>query len=834
MESRTIQNASSFHAVTPSSTFCPQCGASVKFRVDPANDRKSCPHCGYVLPHQIAHFKLSELIGIGGMGAVYRGIDTSLERDVAVKVMREEFAEDPKFVERFLREARATASLSHPNVAQIYSFGEQNSRYYLVMELLPNGSLDDRIRKEHRLPELDVLDIGIQVASGLRAAYERGLIHRDIKPGNILFAQDGTSKIVDFGLARFEMKSIAPLQEEGIWGTPYYIAPEKVSTQKEDFRSDIYSLGGTLFHALAGRPPFEAGTSTEVVLKHLHSPAVSLQAFAPDSTPQTAEVIGRMLKRDPAERPQSYSEVLNDLAYAKRFAMGKRPTVYLPVENKFPIGTLLSTLAIIAICLVVGVWLWIHRAKFFPFLEPESYPPSSPLTPVAIQTHPSQTKEPPPPPPSPSLSDYTTQIEDILNDAGGSNLAGALHQLVQIQKTLPPNHPLQLWLILHTAQIQWLLGYDADAMHRLQPLAKSISPTTLAPPIPELRYPQLLASILLGKISDRTLDKILPSLPEWMRAIVYFDAGLAALHQDQFSEAKRLWQIYIQIKHVPIHSWVLTYQTVAQDFIAEYNQFQDLMNEITDLQAAGKTLKVQQVLQENQGKYQNSNIQASIVKLIETNQHTLLQSQNKEEQERQMTQLAGSEKKLVEDMRVRGVPLMKNYQFDALLQAWKALAPNIKTQDNRKVLDFQIAMAQCFVDFKQQITKDVLAYPYDQEHMITRTNQQMSGKLYQIKDDKLFFRIEFGPDQYGETSCRWSDLLPSAVLELGDFYLMRAMKLPEPNNSELARRAIALAIFAREFGLSEGQTRKYLSLATQTEADIQDSLRQLFPPTIPK
>src|SRR3989338_6464198 len=118
-----------------SSKPCPQCGRKSKFKADSENHQKVCPHCGYVLPSQIAHFKLLQIIGSGGMGAVYRGLDTSLERHVAVKVMREEFARNPEFVERFLREARAAAALNHPHVAQIYSFGEQRSRYYLAMEL---------------------------------------------------------------------------------------------------------------------------------------------------------------------------------------------------------------------------------------------------------------------------------------------------------------------------------------------------------------------------------------------------------------------------------------------------------------------------------------------------------------------------------------------------------------------------------------------------------------------------------------------------------------------------------------------------------------------------
>src|SRR5205085_847272 len=158
--------------------------------------------------------------GTGGMGAVFRGLDTSLQREVAVKVMREELTKSEKFVSDFLREARATAALNHPNIAKIYTCGEDNGRYFIVMELLANGSLDDRINAGEKIDEVEVLDVGIQVASGLREAQKHGLIHRDIKPGNILFDEEGGTKLVDFGLARLEEKSEEHLREEGIGGTP--------------------------------------------------------------------------------------------------------------------------------------------------------------------------------------------------------------------------------------------------------------------------------------------------------------------------------------------------------------------------------------------------------------------------------------------------------------------------------------------------------------------------------------------------------------------------------------------------------------------------------------
>lgn len=813
---------------------CPQCGTGVKFRLDPTSQRKSCPHCGYVLPNQIGHFKLAQIIGTGGMGAVYRGLDTSLERQVAVKVMREEFARNPQFVESFLREARAAASLNHPNVAQIYSFGEQNSRYYLVMELLPNGSLDDRIEKEHRLPEVEVLDIGIQVAGGLRAAYERGLIHRDIKPGNILFGQDGTSKVVDFGLARFESKGAASTQEEGIWGTPYYIAPEKVSDNLEDFRSDIYSLGGTLFHALAGRAPFEAGTSTEVVLKHLRAPAVSLKTFSPDTTPQTAEVIGRMLKRDPAERQQSYDELLNDLAYAKRFALEKKPPAAVEKEEDFPIGMLVGTLAMIVICLIVALWLWFHREKYFGTGK------TVPTVAVVPPTNTTAAVKPPPPvipvkppPVEDTPPDYEEQIEHAHGTAANGSAGIAVSEFDHIRLSLPANHPLDPWLKLHTARALWMSGpgRESEAITSLTAHLDSTTAESLASGVSTNQYPQLLELILIGKISGSALDKNLTGLPDWMKAMAHFDAGLSALHQNRPSETLRLWQHYAQMEVSKDVSWPYAYQPMVRNFEREYADFKEIEKKTSEMQGAGKFLEIQDLLEKSQDQWRTPVIQ-EMVKAIGDKNRELAAKQQKEKEEKErkaQEEFAKEETRLLDEVRKKKSQFMATYRFDLLLKEWQTLDPKIKTDANRKILAYHTGVAQCLADMKDRFALDVAAIPYDQGKLTKRNNAPLPGKLVQIKEEKLVFKLDLGNGLSGETACQWADLLPSAMYALSDFYAQKSREAKEPNNSNIAHRDIALALFAREYGLQPNLVSKNLSEADQTGADVKELIKLLFP-----
>jgi len=849
---------------------CPQCGTGVKFKVDTSSNRRSCPHCGYILPNQVAHFKLLHIIGSGGMGAVYLGLDTSLERNVAVKIMREEFAKNQQFVDSFLREARAAAALNHPNVAQIYSFGQQNARYYLVMELLPFGSLDDRIEKEKRLPELDVLDVGMQVASGLRAAHEKNLIHRDIKPGNILFAQDGTAKVVDFGLAIFDSKTAGAPQEEGIWGTPYYIAPEKVLGNPGDHRSDIYSLGGTLFHALAGRAPFEAGTSTEVVLKHLHSPAVSLHAFAPDCTLQTTEVIGRMLKRDPAERHQNYEELLNDLAYAKRFAQQKRPPEKIEVQSEFSTGALVSTILLILALIGIGIGTWKYRDKFLS--EPSTNRVQTPLpatnqTNRTVLTPPNQLPQKPPTPPvQKSPLDFAAEIKsahDILS-GGRDKLKDAMNRFVSIQKKLPPGDSKQRrWIDLYLARMSVINSLmlkqpqppDAqqknleEAKKSLDLLAGKISADSMktfsSPEEYEEKYAEISATVLNGKMSGRGFGEALPKMPAWMQISALFDAGLTALRNDQLSESVRYWQEYSKSCKKFENAadleqpWVLSYQAVARDAVEEVRHFESVKGKADRLKSESRLREIKDLLEKEViNAAWKMPVTSRLVSAIRDENDQAINKQEREQEESRKAEHAQQvefEKKLVDEMLAVKASLQSSYQFEQLLEGWKKLDPKVKTDENRKIVQFNIDVTQCLANYKESLVRDVQVHPYDREELVTRSNRKMIGKLHKIEGDKLLFRQSTGTGGSIETSCVWSELPAGAVIKLGEFYLKRIEQIPEPNNSELARRVIALAVLAREYKVpnSESYIKTCLNYAGRTGADIKDAIEKLFPHVFP-
>ena len=300
---------------------CWICGAALDAGGYEPLVRVVCRNCGQknLLQRTFDHFVPVETLGAGGMGTVYKARDTQLERFVALKLLHKNLTSEADHDVQLQQEARIAASVNHPNVVQIFSLGMDHGQFYVVMELIDHGSLDDLIESQGRVPEHQVLDIGIQIARGLRAANRKGLIHRDVKPANILFVDEQAAKIGDFGLAAFATQQSQNTESDRvIWGTPPYVAPERLWNRPEDLRSDIYSLGATLFHAVAGKPPIDSSTNSATELRELKQHPLELRAIAPEVSRPTARVLQRMIAPDPKDRFSLYDELLTELDGARR------------------------------------------------------------------------------------------------------------------------------------------------------------------------------------------------------------------------------------------------------------------------------------------------------------------------------------------------------------------------------------------------------------------------------------------------------------------------------------------------------------------------------------
>ena len=333
---------------------CPACGVSFDTSDAEPLARVECPNFGEkVRAERMFHnFLIVETVGFGGMGTVYKARDTLLDRFVALKLLRKDLEGGLDETAQLQQEARMAASVNHPNIVQVFSSGTDHGQFYLVMELVERGSLDDFIEQHTRLPEEQVLEAGIQTAKGLRAAYAKGLIHRDVKPANILFADEHMAKIGDFGLA-----GIAAEARGEIWGTPYYVAPERLNQQPEDFRSDIYSLGATLFHALAGKAPIEGETNSATELRALKQQPLLLSVVAPEVSPDTARVLQRMIAPEPAQRFSSYDDLVAELERAYKKLTGRELIDVATAKRRTRRIVTVGAAVLLIVALGVGVFV---------------------------------------------------------------------------------------------------------------------------------------------------------------------------------------------------------------------------------------------------------------------------------------------------------------------------------------------------------------------------------------------------------------------------------------------------------------------------------------------
>lgn len=267
---------------------------------------------------QLAHFSVLDTLGGGGMGTVYRARDVALERIVALKVLPEDLNE-PELIERFKREARAQARLSHPNVVPIYYIGEQDGRHFFAMELVQGRSLDQLLDEDGPIDWRVALEYMIDVAHALKQAHERGLIHRDLKPGNLLLTPEGRVKVADFGLAKpLEEGADAALTQEGeFMGTPMYIAPEQARGLAVDQRADMYALGATFYHLMTGEPLFSASSVVALLVKHVSEPAPELERPGLQVPSAVEAIFSRLLAKTPEDRFDDYDELLAALLAAR-------------------------------------------------------------------------------------------------------------------------------------------------------------------------------------------------------------------------------------------------------------------------------------------------------------------------------------------------------------------------------------------------------------------------------------------------------------------------------------------------------------------------------------
>jgi serine/threonine-protein kinase len=258
-------------------------------------------------------YRVERTLGQGGMAAVYLAHDSELDRAVAIKILAEHLSSDEAFRQRFVREARMAAGLSHPNIVHVYDQGDEDGRPFIVMECVDGHTLGEELKRTGALPPARVVDLALQICGGLEHAHASGLVHRDIKPGNLLLSEDGTVKIADFGIAR--AAEATKLTKIGsILGTAAYLAPEQAAGEPVTAAADIYSLGCVLFECLTARTPYVFESLPELVVKQRKEPITPIRELRPDVPPELEAAVMHCLARGPEYRPASAAELARELA----------------------------------------------------------------------------------------------------------------------------------------------------------------------------------------------------------------------------------------------------------------------------------------------------------------------------------------------------------------------------------------------------------------------------------------------------------------------------------------------------------------------------------------
>ncbi|HEV3261005.1 MAG TPA: bifunctional serine/threonine-protein kinase/ABC transporter substrate-binding protein, partial [Gemmataceae bacterium] len=333
----------------------------------------------------LGKYQVTGVLGQGGTGLVLKAQDPMIEREVALKVLAEHLASDASALDRFLAEARAAGKLNHPKVIAIYEICQEGATHILVLEYAPGGSLSDRVAGEQPLPVLEATQALIDACEGVGAAHAAGVIHRDVKPANLMRAADGSVKVADFGLAKAAADAGRHLTQTGVVvGTPFFLSPEQCQAKPVDHRSDLYSLGGTYYSLLTGKNPYQGTDSVpQLMYLHCHGPIPDPRSINPAIPEACSRIIARAMAKAPADRYPSTAEMLADLQAVATTLSGQArialpsesstvPALGAPVRSGLPFAGLPIPWAIAGLAFVVLMGLALFLGREWPRLSDSS------------------------------------------------------------------------------------------------------------------------------------------------------------------------------------------------------------------------------------------------------------------------------------------------------------------------------------------------------------------------------------------------------------------------------------------------------------------------------
>jgi tRNA A-37 threonylcarbamoyl transferase component Bud32 len=520
----------------------------------------ACPTCGKHtrVKCEFGPYTLVRRHAMGGMSMVFVARDSTLDREVALKILSEDYSADEKRISAFEEEARITASFSHPHVVRVLTTGKAFGRFYIAMELVPGGHFEHQIRERGKIPELEMLPFAIEVAQGLKAAHSAGLIHRDVKPGNILLDAEGHAKIVDFGLALVTQGGSAQATE--IWATPYYVPPETIEGSPEDFRADIYAFGATLYHALVGRPSCGEQTMATETLREAKKKVIPIGFADASISVDTCRIVDHAMAYDPKERFESYDELIKQLEVAlKRLESGTailaesaQRTARRRAKQKQAELINWSLAGLILLGAVTGGIWWITRdappAQQAPVLVGNSL-----VIPESI---------------SAAATDIAKSYREARAAVEAREFAKAAEGFVKLRENPSVQEPTRTWAGVEAVIARYLDGDSSEAKRQAkETAAHAATVDTSAPRVGGVLTNALERISHLPSIPAKQLDS---SSSDASHVAAWMLAGLKNWEQGMFEEARPYFSAVVSAKISTDEQWLTIYQQFAKNYLTDF------------------------------------------------------------------------------------------------------------------------------------------------------------------------------------------------------------------------------------------------------------------------
>ncbi len=750
----------------------------------------NCPTCGRAMigRTQFHHFKLIKVLGSGGVGSVYQALDESLNRMVALKLLRTEHMGAPAIVAQFEREASITASINHPHVVRVYSTGLDHGIFYIAMELVDKGSLDDQITTLRRVGEAHVLDVGIQITQGLQAALKAGLIHRDVKPGNILFSDAHTAKLVDFGLAT-PSKHAGEVGGE-VWGTPYYVAPEKLdSPPAEDFRSDMYSLGSSLFHALTGRPPYDANDASIVVLKVLKSRPVKVQSFAPEISNATAFVIDRMLLKQPNQRYQSYDDLLEHLRFARAELTRAHRQPLTGKPQTAGKSSLWATLSMVALVVLIGGLFFLPNRK-------------------------EKSETPAPPPAENTAAVDLVAIEQKIADARKLLLTAdpaAAQRAAESLQALSPTvrtQPLLNWIDWQEGLAQLLAGNGTGASAAFRKIAER-GPFSTAPEderIAKFFVEAGTAAADNQRISPTAAPQLDPATHEAMALLVH---GVKNWQLGESTQAVPFLERF-QSATPPGHVlWMAEYGPLAARLLAEYVTFKTAADAAASANGAPEKMTAAlAAVRTAQGQLTLQGPLPGQLAALETQLAAEIAAVAKSTAEMDV-----SDERMLAPLR----PLIESHCQKLSLEDARAMLEGLKLNGGKAQPEVELIRRKIgwLTAFKNNLVSDINLYGYTGEFLKSPDGKANLGQWKATESTAII------STKFGTIPRPWRELSPPILVAVAESFFRRALT-PE----QIADRKWYLGIYLLNLH-RDTEARGHLTEASAAKPEFLSALRDL-------